>query len=62
VIQFATAGAHDADSEVPLEERLTNAALVILDEQLVAKYEKQQCSTCPGRIVCPAIPAGRSML
>jgi len=62
VVQFAKADEHDVDSEVPLQERLTDAAIVMLDEQYVAKYEERKCSRCPVSIVCPAVPEGRSML
>ena len=62
IVQFASADEHDENSEVPLEQRLTDTALVILDEKFVAKYDERRCSTCPGRFVCPAVPAGRPML
>jgi RecB family exonuclease len=62
IVQFAKADEHDLDSEVTLEQRLTDAAIVVLDEQYVAKYEERKCSRCPVSIVCPAVPAGRSML
>jgi superfamily I DNA/RNA helicase/RecB family exonuclease len=62
IVQFAKADEHDVDSEVPLEQRLTDAAIVVLDEQYVAKYEERKCSRCPVSVICPAVPAGRSML
>ena len=62
IVQFAKADDHDENSDIALDERLTNAALVALDEKYVAKYEERMCSTCPVNIICPAVPAGRSML
>jgi hypothetical protein len=62
IVQFAKADEHDENSDVSLDQRLTDAALVALDEKYVAKYEERMCSRCPVNIICPAVPAGRSML
>jgi len=53
---------HDASSEVPLEERLGAAALVVLDETYEARYNEQTCKRCPVRTLCPAVPEGNQVL
>lgn len=60
--QFVAADSHDEHSDVSLSDRLTNAALIMLDETYTTRFEEQKCERCPMRILCPEAPEGRSML
>jgi hypothetical protein len=62
LVQQVPADQHDASSEVPLEERLGAAALVVLDETYEARYNEQTCKRCPVRTLCPAVPEGNQVL
>ena len=62
VEQFVTAETHDEESDIPLTERLTNAAVIVLDEQYEARFEENKCRNCHVRIMCPAAPEGREVL
>jgi len=62
LVQQVSPQAHDENSEVPLEQRLGQGALVVLDEQYEARYEKQKCSMCAVRMLCPATPEGKQVL
>jgi superfamily I DNA/RNA helicase len=62
LVQQVPADQHDASSEVPLEERLGAAALVVLDETYEARYNEQTCKRCPVRTLCPAVPEGIQVL
>ena len=60
--QFVTPDTHDEESEIPLTERLTNAAVLVLDEQYEARFDENNCRNCHVRILCPAAPEGREVL
>ena len=62
LVQQVSPQAHDENSQVPLEQRLGQGALVVLDEQYEARYEKQKCSMCAVRMLCPATPEGKQVL
>jgi superfamily I DNA/RNA helicase/RecB family exonuclease len=62
IVQRVAADQHDAASEIPLTQRLGEAALVMVDEQYEARYEEQSCKRCPVRILCPAVPEGKQVL
>ncbi|MEY4901218.1 MAG: hypothetical protein RI895_1640, partial [Actinomycetota bacterium] len=62
LVQQVSPQAHDENSQVPLEQRLGQGALVVLDERYEARYEKQKCSMCAVRMLCPATPEGKQVL
>jgi RecB family exonuclease len=62
LVQKVSPHTHDENSQIPLEQRVGEAALVVLDEQYEARYEKQKCSMCAVRMLCPATPEGKQVL
>lgn len=62
LVQKVSPNTHDENSQIPLEQRVGTAALVVLDEQYEARYEKQKCSMCAVRMLCPATPEGKQVL
>jgi RecB family exonuclease len=62
LVQKVSPQTHDENSQIPLEQRLGQAALVVLDERYEARYEKQKCSMCAVRMLCPATPEGKQVL
>ncbi|MEY4311869.1 MAG: hypothetical protein RLZZ571_639 [Actinomycetota bacterium] len=60
-VQELKAGAHDENSEVPLVDRINNAALRIVGNQFEATYEENNCRTCKVKILCPIQPEGRKV-
>jgi hypothetical protein len=62
LVQKVSPNTHDENSPIPLEQRVGKAALVVLDEQYEARYEKQKCNLCAVRMLCPATPEGKQVL
>jgi superfamily I DNA/RNA helicase/RecB family exonuclease len=62
LVQQVSPETHDGNSLIPLDQRLGQAALVVLDEHYEARYEKQKCSMCAVRMLCPATPEGKQVL
>ncbi len=62
LVQQVSPQTHDENSRIPLEQRIGQAALVVLDEQYEARFEKQKCSMCAVRMLCPATPEGKQVL
>ncbi len=61
--QYVTADEHDANSLVPLRERIGTSALNILDERFEARDDNENhCNSCSVRLMCPAKPEGRQVL
>lgn len=61
-IQQVANGTHDSKNEIPLVERLANAAAIILDERYEARPDTGRCDYCAVRILCPAQSEGRQVL
>jgi superfamily I DNA/RNA helicase/RecB family exonuclease len=62
LVQQVGPDTHDENSPTSLEQRLGQAALVVLDERYEARYEEQKCKLCKVRTLCPATPEGRQVL
>jgi len=61
-IQQVANGTHDLKNDVPLVERLANAAAIILDERYEARPDTGRCDYCAVRMLCPAQSEGRQVL
>jgi len=61
-VQQVANGTHDNNSDVPLVERLANAAAIVLDERYEARPDTGRCDFCAVRILCPAKSEGRQVL
>ena len=62
LVQQVGPDTHDENSPTPLDQRLGQAALVVLDERYEARYEEQKCKLCKVRTLCPATPEGKQVL
>jgi RecB family exonuclease len=62
LVQQVGPDTHDENSPASLEQRLGQAALVVLDERYEARYEEQKCKLCKVRTLCPATPEGKQVL
>jgi RecB family exonuclease len=62
LVQQVAPQTHDENSPVSLNQRIGQAALVVLDERYEARYEDQKCKLCKVRMLCPATPEGKQVL
>lgn len=61
--EFAEAGAHDrSNRKASLENRITNATQVIVNENYVTNPDTFRCGYCEVRFLCPSAPQGRQVL
>lgn len=60
-IQELKSGIHDENSSVPLQVRISNAALRVISETFEANYEENQCRICKVKALCPLMPEGRQV-
>jgi RecB family exonuclease len=61
LVQQISPETHDEHSSTSLDQRIGQAALVVLDEQYEARYEEQKCKLCKVRTLCPATPEGKQV-
>jgi superfamily I DNA/RNA helicase/RecB family exonuclease len=62
LVQQVSPETHDENSPVSLNQRIGQAALIVLDERYEARYEDQKCKLCKVRTLCPATPEGKQVL
>jgi RecB family exonuclease len=62
LVQQVSPETHDENSTIALDQRIGQAALVVLDERYEARYEDQKCKLCKVRTLCPATPEGKQVL
>jgi superfamily I DNA/RNA helicase/RecB family exonuclease len=62
LVQQVSPDTHDENSTIALDQRIGQAALVVLDERYEARYEDQKCKLCKVRTLCPATPEGKQVL
>jgi superfamily I DNA/RNA helicase/RecB family exonuclease len=62
LVQQVSPETHDENSPTLLDQRVGQAALVVLDERYEARYEDQKCKLCKVRSLCPATPEGKQVL
>ena len=62
LVQQVSTETHDENSPTLLDQRVGQAALVVLDERYEARYEDQKCKLCKVRSLCPATPEGKQVL
>ena len=62
LVQQVSPETHDENSLTALDQRIGQAALVVLDENYEARYEEQKCKLCKVRTLCPATPEGKQVL
>jgi RecB family exonuclease len=62
LVQQVSPETHDENSQTALDQRIGQAALVVLDENYEARYEEQKCKLCKVRTLCPATPEGKQVL
>jgi hypothetical protein len=62
LVQHVSPETHDENSPVALNQRIGQAALIVLDERYEARYEDQKCKLCKVRMLCPATPEGKQVL
>jgi hypothetical protein len=62
LVQQVLPDTHDENSTISLDQRIGQAALVVLDERYEARYEDQKCKLCKVRTLCPATPEGKQVL
>jgi ATP-dependent exoDNAse (exonuclease V) beta subunit len=62
LVQQVGPDTHDENSTIALDQRIGQAALVVLDESYEARYEEQKCKLCKVRTLCPATPEGQQVL
>jgi RecB family exonuclease len=61
LVQQVSPETHGEHSSTSLDQRIGQAALVVLDEQYEARYEEQKCKLCKVRTLCPATPEGKQV-
>jgi len=62
LVQQVSPETHDENSPTSLDQRIGQAALIVLDERYEARYEDQKCKSCKVRTLCPATPEGKQVL
>jgi RecB family exonuclease len=62
LVQQVSPETHDENSPTSLDQRIGQAALIVLDERYEARYEDQKCKLCKVRMLCPATPEGKQVL
>jgi RecB family exonuclease len=62
LVQQVSPETHDENSPASLNDRIGQAALIVLDERYEARYEDQKCKLCKVRMLCPATPEGKQVL
>jgi len=61
-IQQVANGTHDSKNDIPLIERISTAAAIVLDEQYEARPSERVCNMCSVKMLCPAKSEGRPVL
>ena len=61
LIGQVASGTHDAKSEISLNDRIVQAAAIVLDERYETRPDEQYCEKCPVQMLCPAVPQGKQV-